>query len=375
MFGKRISLFKLFGFHVKMDFSWFILAVLIIWSLARGLFPHFYKGFSASTYWIMGIAGAIGLLFSIVFHELWHSLIARRFGLPMKGITLFIFGGVAEMSEQPPSPKAEFFMAVAGPLASIFLGIGLLLISLIGEGMGLSRALMGVIEYLAWINLILAGFNLIPAFPLDGGRVLRSVLWGWKDNINWATNISSKIGSAFGFALIIFGVVEVIAGNFIGGAWIFLIGLFIRSSSQMSYKQMILRNSLSGERVSKYMASDPVKVSPDISLEKLIDDYIYKYHYKMYPVVEQGKIMGCVELKSVKDIPKQERVSKRVRDIMEECSESNTISPDEKADKVISLMQQKRRSRLMVVEGDKLVGVISIKDLMDFLSIKMDLGE
>jgi Zn-dependent protease/CBS domain-containing protein len=375
MFGKRISLFKLFGFHVKMDFSWFILAVLIVWSLARGLFPHFYKGFSASTYWVMGIAGAIGLLFSIVFHELWHSLIARRFGLPMKGITLFIFGGVAEMSEQPPSPKAEFFMAIAGPLASIFLGIGLMLISMIGEGIGLSRALMGVIEYLAWINLILAGFNLIPAFPLDGGRVLRSVLWGWKENINWATNISSKIGSAFGFALIIFGVVEVIAGNFIGGAWMFLIGLFIRSSSQMSYKQMVLRNSFYGEKISKYMASNPVKVSPDISLEKLIEDYIYKYHYKMYPVVEKEKIIGCVELKSVKNIPKEERASKKVRDIMEACSKSNTISPDEKADKVLSLMQQKRRSRLMVVEGDKLVGVISIKDLMDFLSIKIDLGE
>jgi len=375
MFGKRISLFKLFGFHVKMDFSWFILAVLIVWSLARGLFPHFYKGFSASTYWVMGIAGAIGLLFSIVFHELWHSLIARRFGLPMKGITLFIFGGVAEMSEQPPSPKAEFFMAVAGPLASIFLGIGLLLFSFIGDGMGLSRALMGVIEYLAWINLILAGFNLIPAFPLDGGRVLRSVLWGWKDNINWATNISSKIGSAFGFALIIFGVVEVIAGNFIGGAWMFLIGLFIRSSSQMSYKQMILRNSLSGEKVSKYMASDPVTVSPDINLKKLIEDYIYKFHYKMYPVVEEGKIIGCVELKSVKDIPKEERDSKKVRDIMEGCTEANTIKANENADKVLSLMQQKGRSRLMVVEGDKLVGVISIKDLMDFLSVKIDLGD
>lgn len=358
-----------------MDFSWFILAVLIIWSLARGLFPHFYKGFSASTYWMMGIAGAVGLLFSIIFHELWHSLIARRFGLPMKGITLFIFGGVAEMSEQPPSPKAEFFMAVAGPLASIFLGIGLLMISLLGEGWGTSRALMGVIEYLGWINIILAGFNLIPAFPLDGGRVLRSVLWGWKENIHWATNISSKIGSAFGFALIIFGVVEVIAGNFIGGIWLFLIGLFIRSSSQMSYKQMILRNSLSGENVSKYMASNPVTVSPGISLEKLIKDYVYKYHFKMYPVVEEGKIEGCVELRKVKDVPKEERTSKSVRDIMEDCSESNTISPDEKADKALSLMQQKKRSRLMVVKGDELVGIISIKDLMDFLSIKMDLGE
>jgi Zn-dependent protease/CBS domain-containing protein len=375
MFGKRITLFKLFGFHVKMDFSWLILALLIIWSLARGLFPHFYKGFSASTYWIMGVAGAIGLLFSIVFHELWHSLIARKFGLPMKGITLFIFGGVAEMSEEPPSPKAEFFMAIAGPLSSIFLGIGLLLISFAEDVIGISKALNGVIEYLAWINLILAGFNLIPAFPLDGGRVLRSVLWGWKDDINWATNISSKIGSAFGFALILFGVIEVIAGNFIGGAWMFLIGLFIRGSSQMSYKQMILRNSLSGEKVSKYMVSNPAVVSPDLNVEELIEDYIYKYHYKMYPVVEGEKLLGCVELKRVKNIPKEERSFKKVRDITEKCSESNTISPHENADKVLSLMQQNNRSRLMVVDGDELVGVISIKDLMDFLSIKIDLGE
>jgi len=356
-----------------MDFSWFLLAILIVWSLATGLFPYFYKGLSAATYWVMGIAGAIGLLFSIVFHELWHSLIARRFGLPMKGITLFIFGGVAEMSEQPPSPKAEFFMAIAGPLASIFLGIGLLLVSFFGSNLGTSRALMGVIEYLAWINLILAGFNLIPAFPLDGGRVLRSVLWGWKENIQWATNISSKIGSAFGIGLIIFGVIEVIAGNFIGGAWMFLIGMFIRSSSQMSYRQMILRNSLSGEKVSKYMVSDPVTVSPNISLEKLIKDYIYKYHYKMYPVVEEEKLIGCIELKSVKNIPKQERDHKKVRDIIEECSESNTISPHESASKVLSLMQEKKRSRLMVVEGGRLKGVISIKDLMNFLSIKIDL--
>jgi len=323
----------------------------------------------------MGVAGAIGLLFSIVFHELWHSLIARKFGLPMKGITLFIFGGVAEMSEEPPSPKAEFFMAIAGPLSSIFLGIVLLLISFAEDVIGISKALNGVIEYLAWINLILAGFNLIPAFPLDGGRVLRSVLWGWKDDINWATNISSKIGSAFGFALILFGVIEVIAGNFIGGAWMFLIGLFIRGSSQMSYKQMILRNSLSGEKVSKYMVSNPAVVSPDLNVEELIEDYIYKYHYKMYPVVEGEKLLGCVELKRVKNIPKEERSFKKVRDITEKCSESNTISPHENADKVLSLMQQNNRSRLMVVDGDKLVGVISIKDLMDFLSIKIDLGE
>jgi Zn-dependent protease len=203
MFGKGITLFKLFGFKVKIDFSWLILGLLITWTLAEGLFPYQIKGLHPITYWIMGVAGALGLLFSIVFHELWHSLIARKFGLSMRGITLFIFGGVAEMTEEPPSPKAEFFMAVAGPISSVVLSLGLFAIFFIGAGAGWPKSITVVINYLAFLNLILAGFNLMPAFPLDGGRVLRSVLWGWKDNIRWATQVSSKIGGAFGIALIV----------------------------------------------------------------------------------------------------------------------------------------------------------------------------
>ncbi|MFW6129366.1 MAG: site-2 protease family protein, partial [Candidatus Aminicenantaceae bacterium] len=203
MFGKGITLIKLFGFKVKIDFSWLILGILITWTLAEGLFPHLYKDLSSLTYWLMGVAGALGLLFSIVFHELWHSLIARKFGLPMKGITLFVFGGVAEMSEEPPSPKAEFFMAVAGPISSAVLGLGLFGVFFLGASGNWPKSITGVINYLGFLNIILAGFNLLPAFPLDGGRVLRSVLWGWKDNIRWATRISSKIGGAFGIALIV----------------------------------------------------------------------------------------------------------------------------------------------------------------------------
>lgn len=373
MFGKRLTIFKLFGFEVKLDLSWLILGLLITWTLAKGLFPNFHEGLSTATYWIMGIAGALGLLFSIVFHELWHSLIARRFGLPMKGITLFIFGGVAEMTEEPPSPKAEFFMAVSGPLSSIVLGFLLFGAVFLGETAGWSQPFLGVIDYLAWINLILAGFNLIPAFPLDGGRVLRSILWGWKDDIRWATNISSKIGSGFGFALIILGVLEAISGNFIGGAWMFLIGMFIRGASQMSYQQIVIRRALEGEKVSRFMVDDPVTVSPSTRLDDLVEDYIYTYHYKMYPVVDSGKLIGCVELKQVKDVPREERSEKTVEGIMKSCSPENTVRPDEDAVKALSIMKQKNRSRLMVVDDHKLVGVVALKDMLEFLNIKVDL--
>jgi Zn-dependent protease/CBS domain-containing protein len=375
MFGRGITLIKLFGFEVKIDFSWLLLGLLITWTLAQGLFPHFYEGYQTLTYWLMGVAGALGLLVSIVFHELWHSLVARRFGLPMRGITLFIFGGVAEMTEEPSSPKVEFFMAVAGPISSVVLGLGLFGIVFLGDSLGWPQPVTGVINYLALLNLILAGFNLIPAFPLDGGRVLRSVLWGWKDNIRWATQLSSKIGGGFGIALIIIGLIEVITGNFVGGIWMFLIGMFIRGASQTAYKQLILRRSLEGEKVRRFMKSDPVTVSPSLSIEDLVEDYIYKHHYKMYPVVEGGKLIGCVTINQVKEIPKEERDKRKVAELAQSCSEKNTIGPDEDAMQALSIMRKNRASRLMVAEDGKLIGMISLKDMMGLLSLKIDLEE
>lgn len=373
MFGKAITLVKLFGFEVKIDLSWLILGLLITWTLASGLFPNSYKGLPAATYWMMGIAGAVGLLVSIVFHELWHSLVARRFGLPMKGITLFIFGGVAEMTEEPPHPRAEFFMAVAGPLSSIFFGLVLLGLGYLGGSGGWPRPVIGVINYLGFLNLVLAGFNLLPAFPLDGGRVLRAVLWGWKDNIRWATRIASRIGSAFGLVLIVVGVVEFVVGNVIGGVWMFLIGMFMRGASQSAYKQLLIRRALEGERVRKFMKEDPVTVSPKISLQELVEDYIFKHHFKMYPVVEEGRLLGCVTLNQVKEVPKEEWASRRVGDLVLRCTKENTISPDEDAMKALALMSRMNASRLMVVEGGKLVGMIALKDMMKLLSLKLDL--
>jgi Zn-dependent protease/CBS domain-containing protein len=375
MFGKGITLFKLFGFKVKIDLSWLILGFLITWTLAQGLFPNLYKGLQSVTYWVMGIAGALGLLFSIVFHELWHSLIARKFGLSMRGITLFIFGGVAEMTEEPPSPKAEFFMAVAGPISSVVLSLGLFGIYFLGVSGGWPKSVTGVLNYLSFLNLILAGFNLLPAFPLDGGRVLRSVLWGWKDNIRWATQISSKIGGFFGIALIAIGILELFLGNLIGGIWLAVIGLFIRGASQSAYQQMLIRRSLEGEKVRQFMKSDPVTVSPSITVEDLVEDYIYKHHFKMYPVVEDGSLLGCVTLGQVKNIPKEKRAEHTVRELAESCSENNTVGPDEDAVKALATMQKTRSSRLMVVDENRLAGVITLKDMMGLLSLKIDLEE
>ena len=244
MFGRSITLFKLLGFSVRIDISWIVIASLVTWSLATGLFPQRYENLSAGTYWLMGAVGAIGLFVSIIFHELCHSLVARMFGLTMSGITLFIFGGVAEMDGEPESARVEFLMAAAGPLSSIFLAVCFLAVYGFREAMHFPVEISGVIAYLGLINLALAAFNLVPAFPLDGGRILRAALWSWKDNMRWATRTASRIGSGFGLALILLGLLSVLRGNFIGGMWWFMIGMFLRSAANMSYKQLITRQAL-----------------------------------------------------------------------------------------------------------------------------------
>jgi Zn-dependent protease len=374
MFGKRITLFKLLGFEVHIDLSWFIIALLVTWSLAKGLFPSYYQNLAPATYLWMGLCGAAGLFFSIVFHELCHSLVARRFGLPMKGITLFVFGGVAEMSEEPSSAKAEFLMAIAGPLSSILLGLILSVVSALVGGI-LSTPVIGVIDYLAFINLILAAFNLLPAFPLDGGRVLRAALWQWKKNLRWATRIAARIGTGFGILLILLGIFNVITGRIIGGIWQFMIGMFLRNAAQMSYQQVLIRKALEGETVQHFMKKDPVTAPSSISLKDLVEDYVYNYHFKMYPVVEGGTLIGCITTRQVKETPRDQWALRTVGDVASRCSSENTIEPAADALKALSVMSKTGNSRLMVVDDGRLVGIITLKDIMGFLSVKLELDE
>jgi Zn-dependent protease len=372
MFGKGIRLFRILGFDVKVDPSWIVLAVLVAWSLSTGLFPMQVKDLSTGTYWMMGIVGAAGLFLSIIVHEFSHSLVARKGGMPMKGITLFIFGGVAEMGDEPPSPGTELMMAAAGPLASI--AIALVFYGLYSVGGWIPTPARAVIGYLALINGLLAGFNLVPAYPLDGGRVLRAILWGVKKDIHWATRVSSTVGSAFGFFLIFMGILNVLRGNFIGGMWWFLIGMFLNGAARASYQRLVTRRALEGESVRRFMSENPVTVPPSMTVERLVEDVVYKHHHKMYPVVtEDGRLEGCVSTRDVKSVPREEWARKTAGDLSSSCTPDNTIGPDEDATKALAAMNRSRESRLMVVAGDRLVGVLALKDLLDFLSLKVDL--
>lgn len=375
MFEKRITLFSMFGFKVNLDITWFILAVLIVWSLSEGVFPQRYPGLKSEIYLWMGIAGAIGLFASIVFHEFCHSIVARHYGLPMKGITLFIFGGVAEMEDEPSSAKIEFLMAIVGPLSSFLLSGIFYLLGTSARNAGWPILITGVLIYLAWLNFILAAFNLIPAFPLDGGRVLRSVLWGAKHNLKWATHIASFLGSSFGFILMALGVISFISGNFISGIWSFLIGTFVRGASQMSYRQMVIKKALTGESIGRFMKSEPVTVPSSLGIPELVQDYFYKYHYKMFPVLENGRLKGCITTKEVKAIAPEKWNNYTVGDLAKPCSGENTISLQEDAVKALSIMNRTANSRLMVLDGDKLVGIVTLKDLLQFLALKIDLEE
>ncbi len=372
MFGKSINLIKVFGFQIKIDISWFIIALIVTWSLAVGFFPHYLEGLSAADYWMLAVIGALGLFFSIIFHEFWHSYVARKMGVPIRGITLFVFGGVAEMEEDPRTPKSEFWIAVAGPLASLFLAAAFYLVYNLFITLETGQGITAVFMYLALINLILAIFNLIPAFPMDGGRILRAALWHLKKDLRWATQTAANMGSIFGFVLMGLGLLNIFTGNLVGGLWYFIIGMFIRFVAQNSYRQLMIRQSLEGESVRNLMKK-PVYVPGDISLREMVEDYVYRHHYKMFPVREGDALKGCVTTRQIGEIERENWPEIMVRDIMKQCSLENTVSPDEDVVKVLAKMNSNGLSRLMVVQDGELKGIISLKDIMAFLSTRMEL--
>lgn len=376
MFGKPIQLFTILGFKVRIDPSWFLVAILVTWSFATASFPQQLPGRTAATYWLMGVVGALIYFLSVVLHELSHSLAARTYGLEMRGITLFFFGGIAEMPNEPPTPLSEFVIAAAGPAASFAIALACGGAGLLGGAAGLPAPAVTVLFHLAFLNALLAVFNLVPAFPLDGGRILRSVLWGWKNSLRWATRVSSAIGAAFGLLLIGLGIILFLWGQIASGFWLFLLGLFVRNAAQASYQQLLLRRALEGEPVSRFMQADPVTVPRSISVEQLVQDYIYKHHFKMFPVVDDaGRVLGCVTTRQVKELPREEWERQTVGALALRCGPENTVGPGEDAMEALSRMSRTGASRLMVIDGDRLLGILTLKDLLQFFSLKMELEE
>jgi Zn-dependent protease/predicted transcriptional regulator len=375
MFAKRIELFRLSGFRVSLDLSWFLIAALLVWSLATFYFPWALPGMGSLAYWSMGLLGAVGLFASIILHELAHALVARRYDLPISGITLFIFGGVAEMDDEPATPAAEFWMAIAGPIASFAIAAGLFLLLQSRILGGQDAPLVTVVAYLATINTVLAIFNLLPAFPLDGGRVLRALLWWWKGDVTWATRIAAASGIVLALALVALGVLNIIGGALVAGVWQMLLGFFLYSIAGASRTSAELRRELKDVPVSRIMSREPVAVDADLPLQGLVEAYFYRYHLKSFPVQSNGWLVGCVHLTDVNQVARDSWASTRVRDVMRPCGSETVVSPDAQALEALRRMQRTGNDRLVVAAGERLDGVITADDIMNFVAVRLELRD
>ena len=366
----RIRLFSLFGFAVSIDASWLVLATLVVWSLAASVFPALYPGFAPGIYWIMGLATALGLLGSIVFHETAHALVARRFGIPISGITLFIFGGVAEMQAEPESARAELLMALAGPLASLLLVVALWLAAATAGAGPVGAAL----DYLGLINLVLALFNLVPAFPLDGGRVLRAGLWLWRGDLLQATRIAAAIGRGFGLLLVVFGIFRVLGGDVVGGVWSFLIGLFLRSAAIESYRHTLAGHLLAGVTVGQIMHAGPVVAPAEISVASFVADYVYPHHDAWFPVVEGTALIGTVGTREVAAVDRARWSSTPLASILKPLTPETTVAPETDALTALRRMRGAGGERLLVLHDNRLVGVLGLRDVLGALAVREQLG-
>lgn len=373
MLKRKIALFKLLGFTVSLDVSWGIILFLVVWSLSKGFFPSYFPGLGIQTYWWMGVVGAIGLFVSIIIHEFSHALIARKYGMKIKGITLFIFGGVAEMQDEPSTPKSEFLMAIAGPIASFTLSVLFSALAQVAETMKFSVPVIALLSYLSTINLLVAVFNLIPAFPTDGGRVLRSLLWWMRGDIHWATQLASRISLMFAVLIIFMGFMHMTGDNAIGGLWWILIGAFLFFAANASYQRLLIKESFEGKTVRHFMNTAPVTVPFDISLQAFVDRYLYHYHYKMFPVVKGGKISGLITVQMLKQHTHEEWKHLFVGQVMEAPNPSNSIALDTPIDDALNRMSESGTTRLLVVEDDRIIGILTLKDLLEYIALKMEL--
>jgi Zn-dependent protease len=322
---------------------------------------------------LFGFVTALAFFLCIVLHEMGHALVARSRGIPIRGITLFLFGGVAELAAEPPSASSEFLMAIAAPLVSVFLSGVFFVLSLLATGLGWATSVELIFRYLAWINLSLLVLNLLPAFPLDGGRVFRSILWGISGNLRRATRWAAAIGQGFAWLLIAYGVVEFFHNDYIGGIWLGLIGMFLNNAARASYQQLVLQQALKGEPVSRFMNLQPIVVPPSLDLRSWVEDYVYRYHRKTFPVASNGHLEGYISTQALARFPRAEWDRHTVAEVMRQDLQAVTISPQTDALEALGRMQRTGASRLLVSNGTQLLGIVSLKDLLRFLNLKIEL--
>ncbi len=362
---------RIAGIEIGIHYSWLLALVLITWSLARGFFPQSYPGWDMATYWVTGILAALFLFLSVLVHELAHSLVAIARGLSVQGITLFIFGGVSNIKGEPERPSVEFVMAIVGPLASLVLaGIFWGLRQAVGQQVS---PLAAILWYLALVNALLAGFNLIPGFPLDGGRVLRSIIWGATGSLSKATNIAATVGRVFGWALIAFGVFQLITGNFLGGIWIAFIGWFLSSAANASRREVRARERLSGVRVKDVMNPIPECISPQISVGDVVRDIFLQRGRRAVPVCQDDELIGIVTLTDIKELPQSKWEYTSVGEIMTR-SPLHTVDTDDGLNSALKLLAEYSINQVPVLSEGRLVGLLSRADVIRYLQLSQELG-
>lgn len=376
MMRNALSLGRLFGIEIELDYSWFIIFILVAWSLAVGYFPQGYPGWPAGLYW--GVALITSLLFfgSVLAHELAHSLVARRHGTPVHSIRLFIFGGVAQITEEPRSARAEFQLTIAGPLTSLGLGLLFGAIWWATRAQGGSTPLAALAQWLSFVNFMLAGFNLIPGFPLDGGRIFRSIVWAITKDLRRATQLAAAIGRGVAFLFILAGVLLLFRGYLINGLWLAFIGWFLENAAAQSWRQFTLQELLQGHKVREVLtsASDWPQVPPELSLQELVEEHILTSLRRCLPVISDGRLLGVVTVHKLREVPRERWTTTRVAEVMIPLERVKTIAPEAELLAALQLMTREDINQLPVVVDENLVGMLARDKILAFIQTRAELG-
>ena len=362
----NIRLGRFGGVEVRINWSWLVIFALIVWTLADGVFPSQNPGLSGGVHLAMAIVAALLFFASLLLHELGHSWEARREGIEIDGITLWLFGGVSQFKTRFPSAGAEFRVAIAGPLVSLVLGVAFVLIALAG----LPSAVDGVAAWLGYINLTLLVFNLIPALPLDGGRVLRAALWRIRGDLGWATRIATEIGRGFGYLFIALGIAMFIFQGSFSGAWLAFIGWFLLQAATAEARYIATEAALAGLRVRDLMVRDPVTVDGDLTVGQFMDEVARSRRFTTYPVIDAGRPIGLLAFSSVAAVPRSEWETRRVLDAMIPLDRVQLLTEDETAVEALTALSSPTSNRGLVVENGHLAGLLSITDLTRALEVR-----
>ena len=366
-----LKVFKIGGVEVNFHYSWFVIFVLITWSLAVNYLPSQYPDQSQSFYWTVGVISAASLFLSVLVHEVSHSFVARRGGLGVRRITLHFFGGVAEIEEEARTPALEFKMAAAGPLSSLVLALSFMAAWSFAVTVDIPLGIRAPMRYISYINFMLAAFNLVPAFPMDGGRILRAFLWRRNGSLLSSTRTATQVSNVFSYTLMFLGMTSLLFSSMFNGLWFLLMGLFIKRSAEANMNSILIGEALEGVKVGDIMTRDVHTVGPNFTIQRLVDEYFMTYKHGGFPVLYEGQLVGLVTEHDIRQIHREKWRQVTVRDIMKPAEELVTVTPESKASDALLLMSKEEIGRLPVVEKKHLVGLITRSDIMRAIRIRL----